>query len=74
MLTAILAGSGARVVIPGAVAVRPGPTDEEIQFVDASGDVIVVFRRQDVMLFTSDGDSLERLVSLPDFKPSGRSS
>jgi hypothetical protein len=55
MLTAFLAGTGSRVLIPDAVAVVPGPTEEEVYFVDGEGKVLVVFRRADLAVYTGDG-------------------
>ena len=49
-----LAQSGGRVVIPDAVALRDGASEDEVCFVDASKRVIAIFRRQDVALYSSD--------------------
>jgi len=57
MLTAFLAHSGGRVVIPDAVAMVDGETYDEVQFVSADGRTLVVFRRADLSAFTHDGDN-----------------
>ena len=63
MLTAFLAGSGSKVVIPDAVNVEDGNTSDEVRFVDAAGRTLVIFKRADVSLFSEDGANLEAVVS-----------
>ena len=58
MLTAFLAGSGSPVVIPDAVAVVQGRSEDEVHFVDAQGKSLVVFKRPDVSLFSADDAEL----------------
>ena len=58
MLTAFLAGSGDRVLIPDAVAVVPGKTDDKVQFVDDQGRVLAIFSRADVLSYSKNGDRL----------------
>ena len=49
-----LAQSGGRVVIPDAVALLDGDSEDEVCFIDASQRVVAVFRRQDVALYSLD--------------------
>jgi hypothetical protein len=58
MLTAFLAGSGARVLIPDAAALVPGETDDKVHFVDDQGRVLVIFNRADVITYSGDGQHL----------------
>jgi hypothetical protein len=55
VLTAFLAGSGGKVVIPDAVAVEPGDSADEVRFVDAAGRTLAIFRRADVSIFAREG-------------------
>lgn len=69
MLTAFLAGSGGKVVIPDAVNVMEAESPDEVCFVDAAGKTLVVFQRSDVCLFTEDGAQLEAMVASADTTP-----
>ena len=61
MLTAFLAGSGGRVVIPDAVDVVDGATQDEVRFVDGAGRTLCIFRRHDLTLYSADGPGLDAL-------------
>ena len=61
MLTAFLAGSGGRVVIPDAVEVVDGATQDEVRFIDDAGRTLCIFRRHDLTLYSADGPSLDAL-------------
>ena len=61
MLTAFLAGSGGPVVIPDAVDVVDGATQDEVRFVDGAGRTLCIFRRHDLTLYSADGPSLDAL-------------
>ena len=67
MLTAFLTGSGSQVLIPDAVAVVDGATYDEVNFVDAAGRTLVVFKRADLSLYAEDGsrNSLPEALSDP---------
>ncbi len=54
MLAAFLTESGGRVLIPDAVALTSGDTEDEVRFVDAAGKTLVVFRRQDIIIYSRD--------------------
>ena len=53
MLMVFLSGSGGRVEIPDAVDCVEGATEDVVEFLDAGGQCIVRFRRQDVTMFTT---------------------
>lgn len=55
MLTAYLAGSGGRVLIPDAVAIAEGESYNEVQFVDADGKVLAIFDRGDLAVYSENG-------------------
>jgi hypothetical protein len=72
MLTAFLARSGGRVVIPDAVAVVAGETNGEIRFIDAEGRTLVTFQREDLVIYSrddgfarADGNSPDGQAALP---------
>jgi hypothetical protein len=73
MLTAFLAGSGGRVLIPDAVGVAPGEDDTQVRFIDADGRTLVIFQRADVAMYTKDGDSisLDEVKADADASPDG---
>ena len=49
-----LAQSGGTVQLPGAVGVRDGEVDEDVEFLDEQGLVIARFRRADLLLYSTD--------------------
>jgi hypothetical protein len=53
MFIAVLAGNGGRVLIPGAHSMNDTKPDD-VEFLDAEGNVIVLFRRQDLILYSQD--------------------
>jgi hypothetical protein len=58
-----LAVSGGRVLLPDAVSVAAPPDDNSlVQFLDARGAVIAVFRRMDVAYYSDRPDEIEKLV------------
>jgi hypothetical protein len=65
MLTAFLANSGGRVLMPYAVDVVSGPTEDEVHFVDAEGKILVIFKRADVAIYTADGAKLATANEAP---------
>jgi len=66
MFVAYLASSAGRVVIPDAVEVVPSDSDELISFVDARGEALVTFRRQDLAIYTKDSDPIGELLAHDD--------
>ena len=66
MLDAYLARSGGQVIIPDAVDVLPGDDPSEVRFVDQKGRTLVMFKRADLIMYTSDGDGLLSASGLPD--------
>jgi hypothetical protein len=58
MMVGVLAMSGSTVLIPDAVAMKDGPSDSEVQFVDAAGRTLVVFLRSDLSLVSSNPNSI----------------
>ncbi|MPZ48749.1 MAG: hypothetical protein GEU75_05450 [Dehalococcoidia bacterium] len=59
MLNVFLSRSGGSVLIPDAVAAAPGDTEDEVKFIDAAGRALVIFRRQDVVSYSNDGQRLK---------------
>jgi hypothetical protein len=56
--------SGGRVLLPDAVSVAASPDDNSlVQFLDAHGAVIAVFRRMDVAYYSDRPDEIEKLVT-----------
>jgi hypothetical protein len=49
-----LAHSGGRIELPTAAKMVESPGTSEVQFLDASGSVVAVFRREDIMLYTDE--------------------
>jgi hypothetical protein len=49
-----LAHSGGRIDLPTATQIAESPGTPEVQFLDASGSVVAVFRREDIMLYTDE--------------------
>jgi hypothetical protein len=60
MLTAFLARSGNRVLIPDAVGVLTGEEGDEVHFVDAEGRALAIFKRADVIVYSGDAEGLAR--------------
>ena len=50
MYVAYLAHIGGKVIIPNAVGIQDGADSTLVDFVDAQGNVLVTFRRQDVAM------------------------
>jgi hypothetical protein len=52
VLIAVLAETGGCVLLPEAVDVAPGDSDEEVRFIDAEGRTLAVFQRSDLAIYS----------------------
>ena len=58
MLIGVLANTGGLVYLPEAECLRSGPSEAEVQFVDAAGRVLATFQRTDLLMFTRNTSSV----------------